>query len=39
MRFTILINEENNYGVREWIKEYEYNYQNPDREQIIRLFE
>ena len=38
MRFTILINEENNYGVREWIKEYEYNYQNPDREQIIILF-
>ncbi len=35
----ILVNPENNYGVREWIKEYEYNYDNPDREKITKLFE
>jgi hypothetical protein len=37
--FRIRVNKENNYGVREWLKEYEYNYDNPDREQIIELFE
>lgn len=35
----IPINQENNYGVREWIKEYEYNYDNPDKEKIMKLFE
>lgn len=34
----IRINNTNEYGVREWIKEYEYDYKNPDREKIINLF-
>lgn len=34
----ILVNKEGNYGVREWIKEYEYNYNNPNKEKIISLF-
>jgi hypothetical protein len=35
----IRVNKENNYGVREWIKEYEYNYNNPNKEKIMKLFE
>jgi hypothetical protein len=35
----IRVNNENDYGVREWIKSYEYNYSNPNRNKIIRLFE
>jgi hypothetical protein len=37
--FSIRINKENNYGIREWIKEYEYNYDSPDKEKITKLFE
>lgn len=35
----IRINKDNDYGVREWIKEYEYEYDNPNREKITKLFE
>ncbi len=35
----IRINKENDYGVREWIKGYEYNYKNPNKEKIMKLFE
>lgn len=37
--FSIRVNPENDYGVREWIKEYEYNYDTPDKEKIIKLFQ
>ena len=37
--FSIRINPENYYGVREWIKEYEYHYDTPDKEKIMKLFE
>jgi hypothetical protein len=36
--FSIHINKDNDYGVREWIKEYEYNYDNPNKDKIIDLF-
>jgi hypothetical protein len=37
--FNIHINKDNDYGVREWIKEYEYNYNNPNKDKIMKLFE
>jgi hypothetical protein len=35
----IRINKDNDYGVREWIKEYEYKYSNLNKDKIMRLFE
>jgi hypothetical protein len=35
----IRVNKDNDYGVREWIKEYEYNYSTPNKDKIMRLFE
>lgn len=35
----IRVNKENDYGVREWIKEYEYNYDSPNKDKIMKLFE
>ena len=37
--FNIPINKDNDYGVREWIKEYEYDYSNPNKDKIMKLFE
>lgn len=35
----IRVNIENDYGVREWIKDYEYNYNSLSKDKIMKLFE
>lgn len=34
----IRVNSENEYGVREWLKDYEYDYLNADKDKILNLF-
>ncbi len=35
----IIVNHNNKYGAKEWIKDYEYNYLNVNKEKLIKLFE